>query len=64
MQSTIRAARVAAGISQCELARLMGTTPGAVSQWESGRTKPGIGRLTRLASVLSVTVEELLKEAG
>ena len=64
MQNAIRAARMAAGFSQCELARLMGTTPGAVSQWENGRTRPGISKLTRLANVLSVTVEELLREAG
>lgn len=63
MQNNIRAARIAAGISQGELARRMGTTQGAVSQWEHGITQPSTGRLKTLAEVLAVTVDELLEGA-
>jgi len=36
----IRAARAAAGLSQQELAVLLGTSIGAVCRWESGSREP------------------------
>jgi transcriptional regulator with XRE-family HTH domain len=42
-------ARRAAGLSQAELARRLGTTQSAVSRWERGREEP---RLSTLASIL------------
>ena len=32
--------RVAAGLSQPEIARSIGVTPGAVSRWETGERRP------------------------
>ncbi len=45
----IRDARSAAGISQAELARRLGTTQSAVSRWERGHDEP---RLSRLGGIL------------
>lgn len=39
----ISTAREKAGITQGELAKRMEVTQGAVSQWESGQTKPRSG---------------------
>jgi transcriptional regulator with XRE-family HTH domain len=45
----IRAARIAAGQTQTELARALGITRASISQWESGLTIPTIEHLVRLA---------------
>ena len=58
----IKIARLAIGLHQSDLAKAMGTTQGAVSQWEKGLTKPTAGKLKRLAEILNVTVDELLDE--
>ena len=39
MKITMKAARVNAGVPQQEIAKALGVTPGAVSQWESGKAK-------------------------
>lgn len=48
-------------MSQEELAKHLGVTQVAVSQWETGETRPRIDKLLRLACVLDCTVDELLK---
>lgn len=45
----VRESRRAAGMTQAELARRIGTTQPAISKIESGRTLPGIDLLERLA---------------
>lgn len=56
----IREAREQAGLSQTELARLLGVTRSACSQWESEQgTAPRRERLVQLASVLDVSFEWL-----
>lgn len=57
----ISAAREKAGISQSELAKQLDVTQGAVSQWESGQTRPRSDMLVRLADALKCTVDELLR---
>lgn len=47
----ISAARERAGITQGELAKRMEVTQGAVSQWESGQTRPRSGTLSKLADI-------------
>ena len=61
--TNLRAYRKASGISQERLAELLGVTQGAVTQWECGRTHPGYTRLLKLADLLGVTVDELMKGA-
>ena len=47
-------ARVAAGLTQAQLAERLGTTQSAVSRLESGVQTPTLDTLYRLAEVLSV----------
>ena len=55
--------RKAAGLSQAQLGEKVGLTNKAVSKWESGRTKPGLDAVKRLADVLGVNVQELLESS-
>ena len=61
----IRALREKKGITQRELADLLGVTDAAVSKWEHGKNFPDITLLERLSEVLGCKVSELLGlEAG
>jgi transcriptional regulator with XRE-family HTH domain len=53
--------RVDAGMSQIQLAERLGTVsePG-IHRWETGRTRPSVDILPRLASVLGVSLEALV----
>ena len=59
---TIKNLRIKAGITQAELADLLGVTQGAVSQWEAQATSPNIKILPKLASIFGCTIDDLLKE--
>ena len=59
--SRLKAKREANGITQVQLAIMLGITQGAVSQWEAGQTKPNIELLPKLADILGCTVDELLR---
>jgi transcriptional regulator with XRE-family HTH domain len=56
----IRAARVAAGLTQESLAREVGVTRSAVAQWETDRAGQVGGNLARIAEILGVSVGHLL----
>lgn len=56
----VRANRERLGLSQEELARRVGLTNSAVSQWEAGRAKPRIGVMKSLSEIFGMTVSELL----
>lgn len=58
----VRANRERLGLSQEELARRVGLTNTAVSQWEGGRAKPRIGVMKALSEIFGMTVSELLGE--
>ena len=49
------------GLSQTQLAEMLGVTNKAVSKWENGRAKPSTDTLRRLASLFGTDVGELLK---
>ena len=57
---TIKQARERLGMTQEQLAKALGVTQGAVSQWEMGITHPGFESLRKLAAALGVTVDELI----
>jgi transcriptional regulator with XRE-family HTH domain len=61
-ESPLARLRVAAGLSQTQLAERLGTIsePG-VHRWETGRTRPGVDILPRLAATLGVSVESLVQ---
>jgi transcriptional regulator with XRE-family HTH domain len=57
----IRQARQDLGMTQQALARAVGVTRSAVAQWETARAGQVSGNLTRIASVLGVSVGHLLQ---
>ena len=58
----LRAARGRAGLTQHELARLIGVAGGErVSRWERGASEPRPEVLHRIAAVLKMNTEDLLK---
>lgn len=65
MGEMIRRRRMAMGISQGRLAKLMNVTQGSVSQWEKGLTHPKVESLPKLAFTLGVSIDELIwKQKG
>jgi transcriptional regulator with XRE-family HTH domain len=57
----IREARQAAGLTQAQLAELVGVSRSAVAQWETGRTGQVGTNLTRIAACLGVPAGHLLE---
>ena len=58
--STIKALREKKGITQSQLADLLGVSSKAVSKWETAKGFPDITLMESLAKALSVSVMELL----
>ncbi len=54
--------RIAAGMSQRQLAEHLSTIsePG-IHRWETGRTRPSVDILPKLAAILGTTVESLVQ---
>lgn len=55
----IREWRKRSGLSCAELARRVGVTPGAITQWESGLFAPSTDKLPTIAAVLECEVSDL-----
>ena len=55
-------ARKAAGLTQAQVAKMLGITDATISQWENGETKPKTSRLAEVAKIYNCTIDELLKE--
>ena len=49
------------GMTQQELADILGLSNKTISKWESGMGSPDISNLSPLADALGITVDELLK---
>ncbi|MFC1579970.1 helix-turn-helix domain-containing protein [Thermodesulfobacteriota bacterium] len=56
--------RTRRGISQTELAKLVGVTPSTISQVESDLIYPSVPALVKMAEVLSVEVSSFFQESG
>lgn len=55
----------AKGVSKSQLARDLGITPQAVGQWgKAGGTMPVGDKLARIASILDVSMPELMSDVG
>lgn len=61
MGAIIKRLRLAAGLTQSQLARLLGVSPAAVCQWETGVSGIAISRISSIARTLDVEIAELLK---
>ena len=53
--------RKACGLTQCDVAKLLGVTHSAVAMWETGRVLPRAALLKKIAELYQCTVDELLK---
>jgi transcriptional regulator with XRE-family HTH domain len=62
--SNIRRIRLAAGLTQQDLANGCGLTKGMISKVENGVVVPALGTLTRIAAVLQVKVATLMEADG
>lgn len=51
-----------AHFTQTKLAHELGVCPNTISQYESGKRKPNIDMLKKIAQVLNCTVDDLIKE--
>lgn len=57
----IRDARLAKGFTQDQLARKLGTKQATVATWEIGYSFPRPSMLPKLAEVLGIRIDELVK---
>ena len=58
----IKELRIAAGLTQAQLADAMGVTQGMVAAWEQGANYPRADKLPALAKALGVSINDLYKE--
>jgi transcriptional regulator with XRE-family HTH domain len=56
--------RKARRLTQLQLADLVDVQPRLISRWETGESKPQLDHLVRLAEVLEVSLDELVKGDG
>ena len=62
MLTKIKKARLIKGIQQKELADMLGVSQVSVCKWEQGKAFPSVKRLKQVASLLDMTVEELIPD--
>ncbi|MES2046723.1 MAG: helix-turn-helix transcriptional regulator [Pseudomonadota bacterium] len=60
----LRELRLARGLTQKELAALLGTTQQTIGRWETGSSAPSVKSLDHLAHALGVTIEVILGRAN
>lgn len=56
----VREARRARGLSQAQLAELMGVHPDRIRRVEAGRSEPALSLVARLAPFLGISLDRLL----
>lgn len=61
ISTKIKQRRIAAGLSQEELAEQLFITRQTLSNWETGKTYPDINSLLRLSAAFHVSLDELVK---
>lgn len=60
MGRLIRKKRIAAGLTQAQVAKAINVAQPAVSSWEKGKTAPTLANVVRLVDLLSISDEELV----
>ncbi len=56
----IKDLREAKGLTQEQLAQLLGVTQGTIAHWESGARTPTLMNMVKIADVLGVSLDEVL----
>jgi transcriptional regulator with XRE-family HTH domain len=64
LSEAVRAARRRAGLSQAELAELLGVRQSSVSQWERGSTRPSTVHLLALTAALKCSLLDFSGAGG
>lgn len=59
MGDKLKSARLAAGLTQTQLAEAIGCTQVDVSRWEAGKHEPSISTLKRIAQALRCSMDDL-----
>ena len=63
MKEQLKTLRLAAGLSQAQLARKRGyDSTSVICMWESGRRKPPTDKLPQLARVFGCSIDELFEK--
>ena len=57
--TNLRAARIVAGLNQCDVADKLGVAQGTLSKWERGVTSPSICVAAKMAEMYGVSLDKL-----
>lgn len=60
MGEKLKAARMAAGLTQTQLAEMVGVQQRDISRWESGNREPGVLIVKKMAQALGCSMDELV----
>ena len=60
MGEKLKAARMAAGMTQAQLAEAIGCTQKDVSRWEAGLYEPGVLTVKKMAQALHCSMDDLV----
>lgn len=60
MGEKLKAARLAAGLTQGQLAELVGVQQRDISRWENGHREPGVLIVKKMAQALGCSMDELV----
>ena len=59
---SIRQKRIAAEMTQADLAKHLGVFQSAVAQWENGLTSPRLDKLQAMATLFKCSIDELVRK--
>lgn len=62
LANKIKEYRLAAGLTQCELAVALNASQNTISQYESGKRTPTVKKLLEISKLLGCSVSELTLE--
>lgn len=60
----IKAARIAARMTQADLAKILGVAYQNIGQWESGKRNPKLDTIIKIAEALGVFISDLTGDSG
>lgn len=60
MGEKLKAARLAAGLTQGQLAELVGVQQRDISRWENGHREPGVLIVKKMAQALGCSMDKLV----
>ena len=64
LSTRLKNLRESKGLSKADMARKIGVSGGAYSNWEYGNREPNIDMLKKIASIFDLSSSELLKFGG